>query len=191
MSLKRSKTTHSSVENSIEGIKHMLEVILTKVSSIESKCEGFDRRLDELEATVACRCRCRPGNLLHPSTQKQPHFSSKRKRWKAEVLSCFKQAWKMRMRRLFGDAKLSRQRSFACFKRTWREVLAEDKNSMKQQVLTYAVASYPQLGFLEGCVDLWPITALIQPKWSLMSTHARRKRKIQDLEEENQKLREQ
>ncbi|KAI8339283.1 hypothetical protein BD560DRAFT_428217 [Blakeslea trispora] len=53
MSLKRSKTTHSSVENSIEGIKHMLEVILTKVSSIESKCEGFNRRLDELEATVS------------------------------------------------------------------------------------------------------------------------------------------
>ncbi|KAI8352182.1 hypothetical protein BD560DRAFT_427183 [Blakeslea trispora] len=187
MSLKRSKTTHSSVENSIEGIKHMLEVILTKVSSIESKCEGFDRRLDELEATVATAAAAAQVNSSTPAPKNNLIPLPRGNVGKAEVLKLLQtslededEASVLEMLNCLDREALLVYQSFANVdnnsKRTWREVLAEDKNSMKQQVLTYAVASYPQLGFLEGCVDLWPITALIQPKWSLMSTHARRKR---------------
>ncbi|KAI8333251.1 hypothetical protein BD560DRAFT_461653 [Blakeslea trispora] len=206
MSLKRSKTTHSSVENRIEGVKHMLEVILTKVSTIESKCEGIDRRMDELEATATVSATVAAAAAQVTSSTPVPENNliplPRGNVGKAEALKLLQtslededEASVLEMLNYLDRKALLVCQSFANVdnnsNRTWREVLAEDKNSMQQQILTYAVASYPQLGFLEGCVDLWTITALIQPKWSSISTHARRKRKIQDLEEENQKLREQ
>ncbi|KAI8328520.1 hypothetical protein BD560DRAFT_464473 [Blakeslea trispora] len=159
MSLKSSKTTHSSVENSIEGIKHTLEVILTKVSAIESKCEGMDRRMDELEATVAATATATatatvsatvaaaaaqvtsstpaPKNTLIPLPRGNIG--------KAEVLRLLQtslededEASVLKMLNCLDREALLVCQSFANVdnnsKRTWREVLAKDQNSMKQQL---------------------------------------------------------
>lgn len=59
-------------------------------------------------------------------------------------------------------------------KKAWKEVDGEDKATLAIQTLNMAVQVHPELEFMRVCVGLWPLMAILQPKWSQKSSYYRK-----------------